>query len=72
MVKGDVIELENCKKYAVAEIIEINYTKYLYLINIEDNSDIVFAQFDEDEINIVYDENVYSDLMIEVAKKQSI
>ncbi len=71
MEKGRVIELENGQKYAVAEIIDLNDNRYIYVVNLDDNKDIRFATLENNKINFINDDNLYGLLMIEVAKKQN-
>lgn len=68
-MKNQVIELENGKKYAIAETIELDNKPYFYMINLENNKDIRFAEVNSDEINFV-DDDLYDLLMFEVFKKQ--
>ena len=69
MEKGQIIELDNGKKYAIAETVEVDNNKYIYIINLLDNKEIHFAQFDNEEISFVEDEELYRALMFEVVKK---
>ena len=48
MEKGQVIELENGQKYAIADSINLDNKNYIYLVNLDNNSDIRFADFDSE------------------------
>ena len=68
MEKGQVIELENGQKYAIADSINLDNKNYIYLVNLDNNSDIRFADFNSEIINFVNDDNLYSRLIVEVYK----
>ena len=70
MERGQIIELDNGKKYAIADVLIFDRNRYVYIINIEDNRDIKFAEFDDHKINFVNDDNLYSKLMHEVFNRQ--
>lgn len=70
-MKGQVIKLEDGTKYAIAEILMLNNINYIYIINIDNNKDIRFAEIEDDKINFVNDNNLYNLLMLEVFKKQN-
>ena len=49
----------------------LNNINYIYIINIDNNKDIRFAEIEDDKINFVNDNNLYNLLMLEVFKKQN-
>ena len=69
MKKGQVVELENGKIYAIAEVINLNGKDYYYTVNIENNNDICFSVLKDNKIYFVDDKELYRLLLIEVAKK---
>lgn len=48
--KGNVLELENDKKYVVVDKFDENNNTYVYLVNIDNNADMIFARLEGDEI----------------------
>lgn len=68
-MKNQVIELENGKKYAVAETITLDGNNYLYIVNIDDNKELHFAEVNGNKIDFVKDDNLFDLLMFEVFKK---
>ena len=70
MEKGQVIELENSQKYAIADNINLDNKNYIYLVNLDNNSDICFAEYNSEKIIFVNDDNLYGRLIVEVYKNQ--
>ncbi len=66
---GMVIELENGKEYAVADIVKEDETEYLYLVNITNQKDICFGTLDDENLNLIEDENIIEKLIYKVAKQ---
>ena len=48
--KGNVLELENDRKYVVVDKFDEGNNTYVYLVNIDDNTDMIFARLEGDEI----------------------
>ena len=48
--KGNVLELENDKKYVVVDKFDENNNTYVYLVNIDNNADMIFVRLEGDEI----------------------
>ena len=48
--KGITLTLEDDKEYVVADTFDENGTKYIYLIDINDNTNIKFGKIENDEI----------------------
>ena len=48
--KGNVLELENDKKYVVVDKFDENNNTYVYLVNIDNNANMIFARLEGDEI----------------------
>ena len=69
MKKGMVIELENGKEYAIADVINEEETEYLYLVNITDQKDICFGTIADENLNLVEDEKIIEKLIYKVAKQ---
>ena len=55
--KGNLITLEDDKEYAVADTFDENDTKYIYLVDINDNTNILFGKVENDEIVTLTDPN---------------
>ena len=66
---GMVIELENGKEYAVADIVKEDETEYLYLVNITNQKDICFGTLDDENLNLIEDENIIEKLIYKVTKQ---
>ena len=66
---GMVIELENGKEYAVADIVKEDETEYLYLVNKKKKKDICFGTLDDENLNLIEDENIIEKLIYKVAKQ---
>ncbi len=72
MEKGHVIELENGTKYAVAEVLQYNDCPYIYIVNIDNNQDIRFAEITPERLDFVTDNDLVGTLMMEVLKRIQI
>ena len=60
---GDIITLENDKKYLVASTCNYNSKNYVYLVNIENNIDCILASLQEDNIEQVTDNELFIKIM---------
>lgn len=66
--KGQILELENSKNYFIYEMVELEDSKYLLLVNTTDENDIVFRKL---VINATgyYLESVEEELLPTLASK---
>lgn len=60
---GDIITLENDKKYLVASSCNYNSKIYVYLVNIENNIDCILANLENDDLNPVTDKELFIEIM---------
>ncbi len=62
----DIITLSDNNKYIVASIISHNNKDYVYLVNINDNKNLLFAEIEEDGNLSIIDQNNESELLNEL------
>lgn len=55
--KSDVLTLEDGKKYTVIDIFDENNTKYIYLIDINKRTNMIFGKVEGEDIVIITDPN---------------
>lgn len=55
--KSDVLTLEDGKKYTVIDIFDENNTKYIYLIDINKRTNMIFGKVEDEDIVIITDPN---------------
>lgn len=60
---GDIITLENGKKYLVAGTCNYNEKKYVYLVNTEENTNVVLGIVENDDLQEVTDEEEFKQVM---------
>jgi len=48
--KGDVLKLADNNEYAVVDKFEDNGTTYIYLVDINNNTNIMFGKLENDEV----------------------
>ena len=60
---GDIVTLENDKKYLVASTCNYNSKSYVYLVNMENNIDCILAALQEDELEQVTDNELFIKIM---------
>lgn len=65
--KYDVITLDNNSKYIVCDIININNTNYLYLVNDEDDKDIIVIKENNEVLELIKDANEFEKVMLKLA-----
>lgn len=65
--KYDVITLDNNSKYIVCDIININNTNYLYLVNDEDDKDIIVIKENNEVLEPIKDANEFEKVMLKLA-----
>lgn len=65
--RGSIIKLDNDKSYCVAEIINYNNKKYLYLVNIDNKEELKYCEYlkDSNQLLLVEDQT----LIIELSKR---
>ena len=61
---GTVLELNNQKNYTVISHIKTNGKQYLYLIDISDNSNMMFCELQDDELLTVTDSKLLEQLVL--------
>ena len=66
---GTVLELDDNKSYAVVSNISCDDKRYLYLVDIDDNSNVMFCESQNDELVFVNDKNLVQKLLLLVAKE---
>ncbi len=62
----DIITLSDNNKYIVASIINHNNKDYVYLVDINDNKSLLFAEIEEDGNLSIIDQNNESELLNEL------
>lgn len=67
--KDDIITLNNNEKYVVIDKINIDNTNYLFLINEEINNDNVVIAKEVIKDNIIFIDNIDSDLEYDMVMK---
>lgn len=60
---GDIVTLENDKKYLVASTCNYNSKFYVYLVNIENNIDCILAILQENDLEQVTDKELFIKVM---------
>lgn len=60
---GDIITLENGKKYLVAGTCEDSGKNYVYLVNTEEQTNIVLSIVENDDLQEVTDEEEFKRVM---------
>lgn len=58
----DILTLSDGNKYVIASKVEYNYKIYLYLVDINHNSNIKFCYLENDEVVIVKDSKLINKL----------
>lgn len=61
---GTVLELDDQKNYTVISHINYNSKQYLYLIDISDNSNMMFCELQNDELVTVTDLKLLEQLVL--------
>ena len=61
---GTVLELDDEKNYAVISQINYNEKIYIYLIDIADNSNMMFCELQNDELLTVSDHKLLENLVL--------
>lgn len=64
--KGITLTLEDDKEYVVADTFDENGTKYIYLIDINDNTNIKFGKIENDEIVTLTDPDELEKVILKV------
>lgn len=60
---GDIITLENEKKYLVAGTCSYNDKNYVYLVNTEEQTNVVLGIVENDDLQEVTDEEEFKQVM---------
>lgn len=60
---GDIVTLENDKKYLVASTCSYHSKIYVYLINVENNLDCILANLQEDNLEQVTEDELFIKIM---------
>ena len=60
---GDIVTLENDKKYLVASTCDYNSKLYVYLVNMENNVDCILASLHENDLEQVTDTDLFVKIM---------
>lgn len=60
---GDIITLENDKKYVVAGTCKYKEKNYVYLVNMEEQTNCVLAIVEKDELQEVEDAEEFKEVM---------
>ena len=60
---GDIVTLENNKKYLVASTCSYHSKIYVYLVNVENSSDCILANLQEDNLEQVTDDKLFIKIM---------
>lgn len=60
---GDIITLENDKKYLIASTCNYDSKFYVYLVNIENNIDCILASLEKDNLEQVTDNELFIKIM---------
>lgn len=60
---GDIITLENDKKYLVSSTCTYDSKFYVYLVNIENNLDCILANLQEDDLEQITDNELFVKIM---------
>lgn len=55
--KGNILDLEDNNEYCVVDTFNYNDTTYVYLVDINNNSNIIYGKLDNDEIVELSDPN---------------
>ena len=61
---GTVLELDDQKNYTVVSHINYNNKQYLYMIDISDNSNMMFCELQNDELVTVTDIKLLEQLVL--------
>lgn len=64
--KGITLTLEDDKEYVVADTFDENGIKYIYLIDINDNTNIKFGKIENDEIVTLTDPDELEKVILKV------
>lgn len=60
---GDIVTLENDKKYLIASTCNYNSKCYVYLVNIENQIDCILASLHEEDLEPVTDKELFIKIM---------
>ncbi len=61
---GTVLELDNGKTYTVVSKVKYQEKEYLYLIDVNDNTNMMFCEFVGDELIAISDEGLIQKLVL--------
>lgn len=53
--KGNILDLADNNEYCVVDTFNYNDTTYVYLVDINNNSNIIYGKLDNDEIVVLSD-----------------
>lgn len=62
--QGEILTLSDNKKYTVVSTTEIDGNNYVYLIDQDDYTNVMFCKFENDSLEEVVDSNLIERLMI--------
>lgn len=62
MKENSVIEV-NKKEYTVISIVEFDNDKYVYLVNVDNYNDAIFAKIRNHEIEVIKDKKILKELI---------
>lgn len=60
---GDIITLENGKKYLVTGTCKYNEKNYVYLVNTKEQTNVVLGIVENDDLQVVTDEEEFKQVM---------
>lgn len=64
--KGDVLTLADNNEYAVVDYFEKNSKMFVYLVDINDNSNMLYGTLEGDEVVEITDPNILEDVIKQV------
>lgn len=62
--KGEILTLSDNKEYTVVSTTELDGNNYVYIIEQDDYTNVMFCKFENDSLEEVIDSNLVEQLMI--------
>lgn len=70
--QGDILTLDDNKKYSVVYITELNSKDYVYLIDQDDYTNTMFCEYINNELEKVVEPNIIEQLLFKYKNKNQI
>ena len=70
--QGDILTLDDNKKYSVVYVTELNSKDYVYLIDQDDYTNTMFCEYINNELEKVVEPNIIEQLLFKYKNKNQI